>query len=154
MLLARLQNYTLKLKADLGKFLLAGLHCQIHLNESIEERHLWVRPCFSSSAPKFSFYHTWMVLQKGISGHTTVISWSIASRNKSLKHQRSFGLIGRVFANDPELWGSIPGRVTPKTQNMVLDAALLNTQHYKIKIKGKVEQPRVSSCTLPYTSVW
>ena len=25
---------------------------------------------------------------------------------------------------------------------MVLDAALLNTQHYKIRIKGKVEQSR------------
>ena len=26
--------------------------------------------------------------------------------------------------------GSIPGRVIPKTQKMVLDAASLNTQHY------------------------
>ena len=30
--------------------------------------------------------------------------------------------------------------VIPKTQKMVLDAALLNTQHYKVRIKGKVEQ--------------
>ena len=36
--------------------------------------------------------------------------------------------------------GSIPGRVIPKTQKMVLDASLLNTQHYKVRIKGKVEQ--------------
>ena len=28
----------------------------------------------------------------------------------------------------------------PKTQKMVLDASLLNTQHYKVWIKGKVEQ--------------
>ena len=27
-------------------------------------------------------------------------------------------------------------------KKMVLDAALLNTQHYKVKIKGKVEQSR------------
>ena len=27
--------------------------------------------------------------------------------------------------------GSIRGRVIPKTQKMVLDAALLNTQHYQ-----------------------
>ncbi len=27
--------------------------------------------------------------------------------------------------------GSIPGRILPKTQKMVLDASLLNTQHYK-----------------------
>ena len=32
--------------------------------------------------------------------------------------------------------GSIPGRVIPKTQKMVLDATLLNTQHYKVRIKG------------------
>ena len=35
-----------------------------------------------------------------------------------------------------------PGRVIPKTQKMVLDASLLNTQHYKVRIKGKVEQSR------------
>ena len=36
--------------------------------------------------------------------------------------------------------GSIQGRVIPKTQKMVLDAALLNTQHDNVRIKGKVEQ--------------
>ena len=36
---------------------------------------------------------------------------------------------------------------------MVLDAALLNTQHYKIRIKAKVEQSREYSSALPYTSV-
>ena len=30
----------------------------------------------------------------------------------------------------------------PKTQKMVLDSSLLNTQHYKVRIKGKVEQYR------------
>ena len=34
----------------------------------------------------------------------------------------------RVFANGPGDLGSIPGRVIPKTQKMVLDASLLNTQ--------------------------
>ena len=32
-----------------------------------------------------------------------------------------------VFADDPGDRGSIPGRVKPKTQKMVLDAALLGT---------------------------
>ena len=32
--------------------------------------------------------------------------------------------------------------VIPKTQKMVLDDSLLNTQHYKVRIKGKVEQSR------------
>ena len=36
---------------------------------------------------------------------------------------------------------------------MVLGAALLNTQHYKVRIKGKVDQSRKLSSTLPYTSV-
>ena len=44
----------------------------------------------------------------------------------------------RVFANGPGDLGSIPGWVIPKTQKMVLDASLLNTQHYKVRIKGKV----------------
>ena len=47
--------------------------------------------------------------------------------------------MNRVFANDLEDLGSILGRVVPKTQKMVLDAALLSTQYYKVKIKGKVE---------------
>ena len=38
--------------------------------------------------------------------------------------------------------GSVSGRVMPKTQKMVLDAVLLNTQHYKVRIKGKMEQSR------------
>ena len=45
-----------------------------------------------------------------------------------------------VFANGPGDGGSILGRIIPKTQKMVLDATLLNTQHYKVRIKGKVEQ--------------
>ena len=52
------------------------------------------------------------------------------------------GLAVRVFANGPGDLVSIPGRVIPKTQKMVLDASLLNTQHYKVWIKGKVEQSR------------
>ena len=49
--------------------------------------------------------------------------------------------------------GSIPGRVIPKTQIMVLDATLLKTQHYKLWIKSKVEQSRERSSALPYTLV-
>ena len=49
--------------------------------------------------------------------------------------------------------GSIPVRVITKTQKMVLDAVQLNTQHYKIWIKGKVVQSREWSRALLYTSV-
>ena len=53
-----------------------------------------------------------------------------------------------------ETRSSIPGLVIPKTQEIVLDAALLNTQHYKAWIKSKVEQSRERSCALPYTPMW
>ena len=42
-----------------------------------------------------------------------------------------------TFSNGPGDQGLIPGRVIPKTQKMVLDTALLNTQNYKVRIKGK-----------------
>ena len=61
--------------------------------------------------------------------------------------------MGIVFANGPEDRGSIPGRVIPKTLKMVLDTSLLNTQHYRVRIKGKVEQSGERSDALPYTSV-
>ena len=60
----------------------------------------------------------------------------------------------RVFANGPGDLGSIPGRVIPKTlKKMELDTTLLNTQHYKVRFKGKVEQSREWSSALPYTLV-
>ena len=40
----------------------------------------------------------------------------------------------RVFTDDPGDWGSILGWV-------ILDAFLLNTQHYKVLIKGKYSNP-------------
>ena len=61
--------------------------------------------------------------------------------------------MSRVFANGLEDWGSIPGRVIPKAQKMVFNAALQNIQHYKVRIKDKVEQSREWSITLPYSSV-
>ena len=50
--------------------------------------------------------------------------------------------MSRVFANGPGEQGSIQGRVIQKNEKIVLDAALLNTQHYKVRIKYKVEQSR------------
>ena len=47
----------------------------------------------------------------------------------------------RVFANGPGDQGLIPGRVIPKTQKMVLDASLFNTQHFKVRIKVKWSNP-------------
>ena len=52
----------------------------------------------------------------------------------------------RVFANGPGDLGSIP-----KISKMVLDTSLLNTQQYKVPIKGKVEQSSERSIALSYT---
>ena len=69
------------------------------------------------------------------------------------KNNWLIGLVGRVFANGPGDLDSIPGRVIPKTLKMVLDTSLLNTQQYKVNIKGKVKQSWERNSTLLYTSV-
>ena len=66
---------------------------------------------------------------------------------------RAIGLMSRVFANVLGDRGSIPGRVIPKTQKMVLDAALLSNQHYKVMIKGKLEQSREWICALSIVAI-
>ena len=48
--------------------------------------------------------------------------------------------------------GSLPGRVTKDSKN-VLDATLLITQYYKVRVKGKVEQSRERCYGLPYSLV-
>ena len=60
--------------------------------------------------------------------------------------------MSRVFANGPGDRVSIPGRVIPKTQKMLLDVTLLNTQHYKVRIGVKVKESWKWS-NAPYTSV-
>ena len=42
------------------------------------------------------------------------------------------GLAVSVFANGPGDQDSIPGRVILKTQKMVIDVSLLNTQHINV----------------------
>ena len=59
-------------------------------------------------------------------------------------------LVGRVFTSDSR----DQVRVIPKAQKIIPDATLLYTQHYKVRIKGKVEQSRKRSSALPYTLMW
>ena len=64
------------------------------------------------------------------------------------------GLLGWVFANGLGDLGSVSGRIIPKTKKkkkkkIVLDTSLLNTQQYKVHIKGKVEQSRERSSVTP-----
>ena len=60
--------------------------------------------------------------------------------------------MGWVFANGQGDQGLIPGQVIPKIKKMVLDTSLLNTLHYKVWIKGKVEQSSKRCSDLPYTN--
>ena len=73
--------------------------------------------------------------------------------NNNLLKANLFSLVGREFANGQGDLDSIPYRVITKTLKMVLDTSLLNTQQYKVRIKGKMEQSRERSCTLLYTSI-
>ena len=64
----------------------------------------------------------------------------------------AIGRMSRVLANGPRDWDSIPGRVIPKTQKMVLDAALLNTQHYNVTIRVKWSNPENGVAPTPRCS--
>ena len=47
-----------------------------------------------------------------------------------------------MYRKGPGDLGSLQGCVVPKTQKIILDASLFNTQQYKVGIKGKVEQSK------------
>ena len=49
------------------------------------------------------------------------------------------GMMVRVFAYDLGDWGSIPGLVFSKIKKIVLDATLLQTQHYGSRISGAIQ---------------
>ena len=69
-----------------------------------------------------------------------IVTWNQIIMHRLLKlGNRFIDQVGRVFANGPEDLGSIPSRVIPNTLKMLLDTSLLNTQQYKVRIKGKVE---------------
>ena len=91
------------------------------------------------------------VIESGDWGLTT--SRETTNENHFYQYIQPFVLVGRVFTRSPGDQGSIPGWAIPKTQRMVLDAALLNTKHYKVRIKGKVEQSREKNSAFPYTIV-
>ena len=66
---------------------------------------------------------------------------------------QAIGLMGRVFANGSGNASLVFSQVITKTQKMVLDSTLFNTRHYKLFIKGKIEQSKEWSNTLTYTLV-
>ena len=80
-------------------------------------------------------------MQTALSRIWTQVAMSISKYDNHYTTNISFHFIialneSRVFANGLGEQGSIPGRVITKTQKMVLDATMLNTQHNKVRIKG------------------
>ena len=84
---------------------------------------------------------------------TCIILTYISKVGNYSRGLRDIGMMVRVFTNGSGDLGSIVGRVIPKTQKMILDAFWFNTQHYKVRIKDKVEQSRERSSALSYTLV-
>ena len=60
-----------------------------------------------------------------------------------------FNELSRMFINGPGDRDSIPDQLILKTQKMVLDTSLLNTQHYKVRIKSKLEQSKNGAAPFP-----
>ena len=58
----------------------------------------------------------------------------------------------REFFSGPGNWSSISGQVIPKTQKTVLDATLLNTQHYQVWNTGKWNNP--GKGVIPSPTLW
>ena len=81
--------------------------------------------------------------RRRIATTTTITTGAVAvdlERKKSIAKAALGGPIGRmsrVFANDPRDCGSIPVRLVPKAQKMLLDTSLLNTQHYKVQLRAR-----------------
>ena len=94
------------------------------------------------SACKIKFILVWDL----VTIEKLIFQWT-----KILYYKLAFFSVIWVFANGPGDIDSIPGHVVPKTFKMLLDASLLNTQQYKVRIKSKVEQSRERSSALPYT---
>ena len=122
-------------------------------------KYIWFSLVYMFNGLTIPHTKIWFIYKCSINNHNnlsntnnlhTVIWFKVfLSNNSKPAHWPS----GRVIANGPGDWGWIPGRVIPKIQEMVLDTSLLNTQHYKVHFKGKVEQSRERSNPLRYTSV-
>ena len=77
---------------------------------------------------------------------------------KKLVTKPIYWLIFPAFQLVPEFVLRVPILLFDKEsyqrlKKMVLDAAFLRTQNYKVRIKGKVKQSRKRSSALPYTLV-
>ena len=66
-----------------------------------------------------------------------------------MRHDRLIGLLGKVFANGSRDQGSIPSRVLPKTQKMVLDISLITFSIIRHVSRVKWSIPRKGVVPFP-----
>ena len=105
------------------------------------------------------YVHIWTYIQKAIVGlgycHWKWLRW-LEFRSCARLFTFPMALIpfgNVVFTNGPGDLGSIPGLHTKDEKKIVLDTSLLNTQQYKVRIIGKVEQSKERNSTFTYISV-
>ena len=135
--------------SDKSKFNLLGCDRRGFVRRSPKERY---SPQLTKNSVKFGGGSV-MVFSMISSAGTGPLVRLHSKINATLYRERLIDLVGIVYAKGLEDQCSIPDSVITKTLKMVLDTSLLNTQQYKVRIKGKVEQSRERSNALPYTSV-
>ena len=95
-----------------------------------------------------------LIIEDLLRDTVSILTDDVAGIESFLMHSQLKKIgIQKDWSHGPGNLGSIPGRVIPKTQKVVLDATLLNTHHYKVRIKSKVEQSSERSSALPKTLV-
>ena len=92
----------------------------------------------STFCPTLGHHQGWMYYKSDL----TYVCTLLLCKKKSIWAVAVYGPVDRESTNGPGDLGSIPGRVIPKILKMVLGTSLLNSQQYKVRIKGKVEQSR------------
>ena len=73
------------------------------------------------------------------------MTWTWLRRGNQKRETKSISISEQnnaIMTNYIKRWKAIPGRVIAKTLKMVHNAGWLNTQHYKVRVKGKVDQSR------------
>ena len=109
--------------------------CDMSIKARLKISYVKLRHEFLSC---FILFYIWNILV--CSAQSTKFYWFRTVLALNLNYRPS-NLVDRVFGNGPGDLGSFPGRIIPKTQKMVFVSALLNSQHYKVRIKGKWSIP-------------
>ena len=126
------------------------LKCQnFYIRSTKRPLHFRIKEHINTRASSF---HKYLIKRKNNDNNFSIEIGTVRNVG-NLRIKEALGLMSEVFTNGPEDRRSIQSRVIPKTQEMVLDAILLNTRQYKVRINGKVERSIEWSSPLPYTSV-